>query len=89
MATYWHPDEEGWSTHVGGHVEGLVEQVAVGVLRASGPFVDTPVRSVMLINDAPDRVALDEIVASVPFATEGLIEDLTVTEWDPMFVALA
>lgn len=89
VVTYNHPDEAGWTEHVGPHVDWLVEQVANGTLRASGPFVDTPVRSAMLIIDAADRDALDAIIASDPFSIEGLIEDMTVTAWDPMFGALA
>lgn len=89
VVTYTHPDEEGWMAHVGPHVDWLNEQVSSGVLRASGPFVDTPVRSAMLIIDAPDRGSLDAIIASDPFAIEGLIADMTVTEWNPMFGAFA
>ena len=43
----------------------------------------------MLIIDTPDRSALDAIIASDPFAVEGSIEDMTITEWDPIFGALA
>lgn len=89
VVTYAHPDEDGWTMHVGPHVDWLVAHVEAGVLRASGPFIDTPVKSAMLIIDAPDRSALDAIIASDPFAIEGLIEDMTITEWDPMFGAFA
>lgn len=43
----------------------------------------------MLIIEAPDRSALDTIIASDPFAIAGLIEDMTVTEWEPIFGDLA
>lgn len=69
VVTYAHPDEDGWTAHVGTHVDWLTDQVASGALRASGPFVDTPVRSAMLIIDAPDRATLDAIIASDPFAS--------------------
>lgn len=39
--------------------------------------------------DVQDREALDAMIATDPFHREGLIEDLTVTEWDPMFGAFA
>ncbi len=89
VVTYTHPDEAGWTAHVGPHVDWITEQVDRGVLRASGPFAGTPVRSAMLIIDAPDRPCLNAIIASDPFAIEGLIEDLTVTEWEPIFGAFA
>ncbi len=43
----------------------------------------------MLIINVEDRVALDAMIATDPFHVEGLIEDMTVTTWDPMFGALA
>ncbi len=85
VVTYTHPDEEGWHAHVGAHVDWLVGQVEVGGLRASGPLVGTAVRSAMLVIDAADRDALDRLIATDPFAVEGLIADMTVTEWDPVF----
>jgi len=88
VVTYTHPDEAGWRLHVTPHVEYLNGLVERGVLRASGPFKDTPHRSAMLLFAAPDRDALMALIAEDPFAIEGLIEDMTVTEWDPIFGAL-
>lgn len=39
----------------------------------------------MLIISAPDRQKLDEIISEDPFAKEGLIEEMTVVEWNPFF----
>lgn len=89
VVTYTHPDEVGWQAHVGPHVDWLLAEVGAGRLRASGPLVGTSVRSAMLIIDVEDRVALDAMIATDPFHVEGLIEDMTVTAWDPMFGALA
>ena len=89
VVTYTHPDEDGWTAHVGHHVDWLVEQVAAGTVRASGPFAETPVRSAMLIMEAPDRPALDAIIATDPFAIEGIIDEMAVTAWEPIFGALA
>jgi len=89
VVTYTHPNEAGWQAHVGPHVEWLLTEVEAGRLRASGPFVGTPVRSAMLIIDVEDRAALDAMIAADPFHAEGLIEDMTVTEWDPIFGTVA
>lgn len=89
VVTYAHPDEEGWQAHVGPHVEWLLAEVETGRIRMSGPFVGTPVRSAMLIIDVEDRTALDAMIATDPFHIEGLIEDMAITEWDPIFGALA
>ncbi|BCW87354.1 hypothetical protein sos41_04830 [Alphaproteobacteria bacterium SO-S41] len=34
---------------------------------------------------APDRPALETLIARDPFAIHGLIADMTITEWDPIF----
>ena len=41
----------------------------------------------MLIIEAADQKALLEIIGADPFAIEGLIHDMTVNEWDPIFGA--
>ena len=85
--TYAHPDEAGWRTHVMAHVAYLQDLLREGALRASGPFTGTPVKSALLIISAPDRQALDALIARDPFAIHGLIADMTITEWDPIFGA--
>lgn len=87
VVTYNHPDAEGWAKHVMPHVQYLNDLLKRGVLRASGPFVGTPDRSAMLIIEATDQKALLEIIAEDPFAVEGLIHDMTISEWDPIFGA--
>ncbi|GAC1320574.1 MAG: hypothetical protein NVSMB16_15740 [Acidimicrobiales bacterium] len=89
VVTYSHPDEAGWHEHLGPHVDWLAAEVEAGRLRASGPFVGSDVRSAMLIIDAEDRSALDAMIATDPFHIAGLIEGMTITEWDPIFGALA
>ncbi len=85
VVTYAHPDEAGWRTHVMAHVAYLEDLLKDGTLRASGPFQGTPQRAAMLILSAPDRDAVLAVIAKDPFAIEGLIADMTVTQWDPMF----
>ena len=60
VATYTHPNEEGWRRHLQPHLEWLVRVVESGRLRASGPCLGTPVRSAMLVvTAADDQAALD------------------------------
>ncbi|MDJ0396576.1 YciI family protein [Rhodococcus sp. G-MC3] len=85
VVTYVHPDEEGWNKHLIPHVEWLQEQLQRGVLRASGPFVGTPEKSALLVLVAPSRADVDRVIAEDPFVVHGLVTEMTVTEWDPLF----
>lgn len=87
VVTYDHPDAEGWQTHVMAHVRYLQDLLKTGELLASGPFVGTAEKSAMLIMSAPDQRTLLEVIARDPFAIEGLIQNMTITEWDPIFGA--
>ena len=87
--TMSHPAGDGWNRHLADHVRYLRELVAAGVLRASGPLKGTSLRSGFLIFKAEDRAAVEALVASDPFAVEGLIVQLTIVEWDPLFGAFA
>jgi uncharacterized protein YciI len=75
--------------HLAAHVVYLKTLVAAGSLRASGPLKGTRLRSGFLIFMVPDRATVEALVAADPFATKGLIESLTITEWDPLFGAFA
>jgi hypothetical protein len=35
------------------------------------------------------RAEVEQLIAQDPFAVEGLIDDLTILDWDPMFGAFA
>jgi hypothetical protein len=85
VVTYEHPDEEGWRQHVMPHVAWLKERLKDSSLLASGPFTDAPVKGALLVMAAPDRAALDALIATDPFAVENLIENMIVREWDPIF----
>ena len=85
--TYDHPDEDGWRQYVGPHVAWLRDRLADGSLVASGPFVARETKSALLVMSAPDREALDRIIASDPFASANLIANMTIREWDPIFGA--
>lgn len=85
--TYDHPNEGGWSQHVMPHVAWLQERLKDGSLLASGPMTNAPVKSALLIMTAPDRSTVEGLIASDPFAEHGLIENMTIKEWDPIFGA--
>lgn len=85
--TYEHPNEAGWRQHVVPHVAWLQDRLADGSLLASGPFNGEPHRAALLIMSAHDLEALEALIAGDPFSTEGLIENMTIREWDPIFGA--
>ena len=69
------------------HIAWLQDRLGDGSLLASGPFSETTAKSALLIMRAPDRMSLDDLIASDPFSSEGLIENMTVRQWDPIFGA--
>jgi uncharacterized protein len=85
IAVYHHPDEEGWKQHLEAHVAYLERLLKDGTLRASGPLVDTPVRSAMLILTTETREHALAVIEEDPFTAHGLVADLTITEWNPIF----
>ena len=85
--TYEHPDDAGWQAQLMPHIAWLKDRVADGSLLASGPLIGTATKSALLIVSAPDRAALDEMIAGDPFAIEGLIDNMSVSQWDPIFGA--
>ena len=89
VVTMTHPDGEGWGEHVAAHVDYLRGLVASGKLRASGRAIGLPLRAGLLIFTVAGRAELDALIAADPFAVEGLISELTVIEWDPLFGAFA
>lgn len=89
MVTMSHPDGPGWGQHVMPHVEYLQGLIEAGKLRASGPVVGGTLRAGLLLFTVESRAELDALIAADPFAIEGLIAELTVTEWNPLFGAFA
>jgi uncharacterized protein YciI len=68
-------------------VDYLLKILKEGKLKASGPLKGTKLRSGFLIVAAADRDEVKAVVANDPFAIEGLIVELVITEWDPVFGA--
>jgi uncharacterized protein len=87
IVTYEHPDAERWQQYLMPHITWLQERLLDGSLIASGPFSDVAEKSALLIMTAPDKAALESIIATDPFAVEGLIANMTIRAWDPIFGA--
>ncbi len=85
VVTFTHPDEAGWQAQLMPHVDYLRQLIDQGVLRASGPMPGEADRKAMLIIAAPDRAALDAVIAADPFAEHGLIGEIAIARWDPIF----
>ncbi len=89
LVTMTHPDGDGWGLHVMPHVAYLQGLIADGKIRASGPVAGLGKRASFIVFTVDTREEVDGLVAEDPFAIEGLIDELTVLEWDPMFGAFA
>lgn len=89
LVTMTHPDGDGWGQHVLAHVNYLKGLIAAGKIRASGPVQGLGKRAGFILMTVDDARQAQRLVDEDPFAIEGLIEELTILEWDPMFGALA
>jgi uncharacterized protein YciI len=85
IVTMSHPDGDGWDKHVGAHVDYLKLLVSEGKVRASGRLIRPPYRSGLIILTVADRAEADALIANDPFAKQGLINELSIQEWDPFF----
>ena len=89
LVTMTHPDGDGWGRHAVTHVAYLKSLIEAGRVRASGPVTGLGKRAGFIIFTAPDRNEVEQMIAQDPFSIEGLIDDLTILAWDPMFGAFA
>lgn len=89
LVTMTHPDGEGWGRHVVPHVAFLQGLIEAGKIRASGPVTGLGKRAGFIIVTADNREEVEQLIANDPFAIEGLIDELTILAWDPMFGAFA
>lgn len=69
------------------HREWLSERVDDGSVRSVGPFVDGS--GALLLVEADDDEAARSLVAADPHCLRGMVPELTVREWKPVFGALA
>ena len=85
VVSYQHPDEDGWKQYVLPHIAWLQARLKDGSLLASGPQSDRVTKSALLIMCAASRKVLESLIATDPFAIQGLIENMTIDKWDPIF----
>lgn len=69
------------------HREWLSAQVQAGAIRSVGPFVDGS--GALLLVESSDLTAARGLVADDPHCLRGLVSEITVREWLPVFGALA
>ena len=84
---YTHPDPAGWARHLPAHLDWLVAGVESGHLRASGDTRRSPIRSALLVVAATHHESAAAFIATDPFVTQGLVGEMTITEWNPVFGA--
>jgi uncharacterized protein YciI len=89
LVTMTHPDGDGWGQHVIAHVTFLQSLIEGGKIKASGPVAGLGKRAGFIIMTADSREEVEQMIAQDPFAIEGLIDELTILAWDPMFGAFA
>ena len=89
LVTMTHPDGDGWGQHVMAHVGFLQRLIEVGKIRASGPVTGLAKRAGFIVMTVDNRDEAERLIAQDPFAIEGLIDELTILAWDPMFGAFA
>lgn len=80
-----HPDEAGWRQWLKPHLEWVRAQVDSGHIIASGPSIGTTFRQGWLIMKAESEDSLRSLLETDPFWDPGIIENLLIVEWNPVF----
>jgi uncharacterized protein YciI len=62
------------------HREYLKKLLEAGKLHESGPFVDDS--GALIIYDAADVAEVQELLANDPYAPNGIVETVTINEWN-------
>ena len=83
-----HPDSERWGRHVSAHVAFLNRLIHAGHILVSGPVSGLGKRAVFIIMTVANISEARDLIAQDPFAVKGLIDELTILEWTPMFGSL-
>lgn len=66
------------------HRDYLTSLAGAGLLRASGPYIDTTPPSALLVFTADDEAQVRELLAADPFQEAGLVAETTVAQWNPV-----
>ena len=88
LVTMTHPDGEGWGRHVAAHVAFLKRLIDAGQIRVSGPVTGLGKRAGFIIMTLTNIEEARALIEQDPFSVEGLIDELTIVEWTPMFGSL-
>ena len=83
-----HPNGDGWGKHVAAHAAFLQRLIEAGKIRVSGPAIGLSKRAGFIIMTVADIDEAHSLIKQDPFAIEGLIDELTILEWTPMFGSL-
>jgi uncharacterized protein len=71
------------------HVNYLKGLIEAGKIRASGPVTSLGKRAGFIIMTVTDLEEAKRLINEDPFTIEGLIDKLTILQWDPMFGAFS
>ena len=85
IATYTHPDVEGWKKHLTAHLLFIEELVKEDKIVASGPLLHTPEKSALIIFKTTSKEAAQTLIDKDPYTIHGLVGVSTLTEWNPIF----
>ena len=83
-----HPDGEGWGRHVAARVAFLKRLIDAEQIRVSGPVTGLGKRAGFIIMTVTSIEEARALIEQDPFSAEGLIDELTIVEWTPMFGSL-
>ena len=85
VVTHTYPNATSWKKHLPAHIAYLEKLLKEDKMLASGPFVNTPVKSAMFILKVANKEEALAIIAKDPYSIQNLIGQSTVSEWNPMF----
>ena len=87
LYTYSPSTSDGRDAHRAPHRAWLADLQRQKVLVSSGPYTDG--HGALLLVEGTDPDSVKQLVTQDPFAVEGLIENIVVTEWKPVMGTFA
>jgi len=85
VVTLVHRNVDLWRQHLDAHIDYLKSLLAQGVLRASGPRTESRYPAGLIILMANDDAELRGLLQVDPFNVHGIEDEVTITEWNPVF----